>query len=344
MTTDRSTIRYERLEHLLKLCMDMQGSAAGISLQDIEREFGVGRRTAERMRDAVRNSFPQIEEIGEPGGRKYWRLPKGTMGRLIDPTLPELAALQHASALAKRDGDEDTARHLDLLAAKVRASLGASRMRKIAPDLEALLEADGVTFRPGPREQTDERIVQQIQEAILCGCMIEADHRARNTGRLSRGTRLGPIALLQGETRRYLLAWSEYQEDLRLFTLSGFERVSLEDESFERPEGFDLSTWLSESFGVFREPAQDIVWRFSPKVADEVASWVFHPGQTTERTADGALIVRFRAGGMLEMVWHLFRWGDQVEVIAPEALRELFLERLAQAALGLKRGEQRAKE
>lgn len=324
--------------------MDMQASATGFSLQDIEREFKVGRRTAERMRDAVRNAFPQIIEEGDPGGRKYWRLPRGTMMRLVEATLPELAALHRASALARRDGDEDTARHLDLLAAKVRATLGASAMRKIAPDLEVLLEADGVTFRPGPREQTDERIVQQIQEAILRGCLIEADHRARNTGRLSRETRLGPIALLQGEVRRYLLAWSEYQDDLRLFTLSGFERVSLEDEGFERPEGFDLSAWLSESFGVFREPAQDIVWRFSPEVADEVASWVFHPGQTTERTADGALIVRFRAGGLLEMVWHLFRWGDQVEVIAPEELRRLFLDQLAQAASGLNRREQRAVE
>jgi predicted DNA-binding transcriptional regulator YafY len=31
--------------------------------------------------------------------------------------------------------------------------------------------------------------------------------------------------------------------------------------------------------------------------------------------------VRFRAGGALEMCWHLFTWGDEVEVIEPRRLR-----------------------
>ena len=36
---------------------------------------------------------------------------------------------------------------------------------------------------------------------------------------------------------------------------------------------------------------------------------------------DGSLIVRFTASGHLEMVWHLYMWGDAVEVLAPESLR-----------------------
>ena len=56
-------MRYARQEDLQKLALTMQGSAEGISLADIEIEFKVSRRTAERMRDAVRNAYPQIEEI-----------------------------------------------------------------------------------------------------------------------------------------------------------------------------------------------------------------------------------------------------------------------------------------
>ena len=39
--------------------------------------------------------------------------------------------------------------------------------------------------------------------------------------------------------------------------------------------------------------------------------------------ADGSLIVRFHAAGWLEMAWHLYQWGDKVEVIAPQALSDL---------------------
>ena len=38
---------------------------------------------------------------------------------------------------------------------------------------------------------------------------------------------------------------------------------------------------------------------------------------------DGTLTVRFTASGWLEMAWHLYKWGDAVEVIEPAALREL---------------------
>jgi len=46
-------MRYSRQEDLLRLAVMMQGSAEGVSIADIEQTFGVSRRTAERMRDAV---------------------------------------------------------------------------------------------------------------------------------------------------------------------------------------------------------------------------------------------------------------------------------------------------
>jgi predicted DNA-binding transcriptional regulator YafY len=49
--------------------------------------------------------------------------------------------------------------------------------------------------------------------------------------------------------------------------------------------------------------------------------WRFHANQVVEPQADGAVVVRFRASGMLELAWHLFTWGDKVQVLAPETLR-----------------------
>ncbi len=306
-------MRYARQEDLQRLALIMQGSAEGISLSDIEREFSVSRRTAERMRDAVRNAYPQIEEISGESGRKYWRFPPGSLGRMAEPTLDELTAGHRAAAIARREGDELTAETLERLLVKVQAMFREDRRRLIAADLEAQLLADGVAFRPGPREKISPETLSTIREAILAGVMISADHRARASAKLSRNTRLGPIAMLFGQGRQYLLAWSEYQDDLRLFALAGFERVSLEPDVYERPKGFDLQEWLSESFGVWREEPLDVVWRFLPDVADEAAGYLFHPKQQTRRMEDGSLIVRFRAGGRQEMDWYLARWGDQVE-------------------------------
>ncbi|MDF3608373.1 WYL domain-containing protein [Paracoccus sp. DMF-8] len=306
--------RYARHEDLLRLALMMQGSAEGVSLTDIEMEFGVARRTAERMRDAVLNVYPQLEELIEERGQKRWRFPPGSLGRMEEATLDELAAAHRALALVRREGDLPTAEVLERLLAKIRAQLTGPRRNRLAPDLEAQLMADGVAFRPGPRERIAPEILSALREAILAGVMISADHRARSSGKLSRDTRLGPIALLFGDGRQYLLAWSEYQEDLRLFALAGFERIAIEPDAYERPEGFDLQDWLSESFGIWREDPFDVEWRFLPEVAEEAATYQFHPKQEVERLADGSLMVRFRAGGRQEMNWYLYRWGDKVEV------------------------------
>jgi predicted DNA-binding transcriptional regulator YafY len=93
-----------------------------------------------------------------------------------------------------------------------------------------------------------------------------------------------------------------------------------------RPSGFDLDAYSARSFGVFQEEPYDVVLRFVPEVADEVDNFRFHPTQTITREADGSTVVRFRAGGLREMAWHLFTWGDAITIIAPKDLEAMMLE------------------
>ena len=50
-----------------------------------------------------------------------------------------------------------------------------------------------------------------------------------------------------------------------------------------------------------------------------------------EENADGTLTVRFTAGGIDEMCWHLVTWGESVTVEEPDHLRQ----RLVAMCLGL---------
>ena len=319
-------MRYARLADLVRLALQMQGRADGISLDDIGEAFKVSRRTAERMRDAVRDAFPQTEEISEPGGRKRWRLPPGTTGRLADPTLDDIAALHRGAELARQNGDSATADHLETLSDRLRARLPRPKRTKLEPDIAALLEADGVALRPGPRERISAETLNSLRQAILAGVWIEVDHRARASGLLSRNARLGPLAMLLGEGRQYLVAFSDYAQDVRLFALAGFERIDLTSDGFERPDNFDLSAWMQRSFGIWREDVDDVVWRFTPEAAPDARLYLFHPSQEMIDEPDGSLTVKFRAGGLREMCWHLFRWGEQVEILHPTKLRNYMLE------------------
>ena len=59
--------------------------------------------------------------------------------------------------------------------------------------------------------------------------------------------------------------------------------------------------------------------------------WRFHPTQKLEPQTDGSVFASFQAGGMRELAWHLFTWGDKVRIVAPERLKAMMAEELAVA-------------
>jgi predicted DNA-binding transcriptional regulator YafY len=107
---------------------------------------------------------------------------------------------------------------------------------------------------------------------------------------------------------------------MRLWRLDRIVSADLLDRAFQRREDFNLAEYAAQSFGVFQEEPIDVVLRFTPEAADDAARWSFHPSQTLIREADGSLTVHFRAGGKLEMCWHLFTWGTAATVVSPDSL------------------------
>ena len=317
-------MRYERVEDILKLAVMMQGSADGVSLNNIEQDFGVSRRTAERMRDAVLRAFPQADEApGAEGKFKRWRIPAGTLNRQIAFTTAELGELRLAAARLKEDGLAERAALLQGLADKVAALMPEKGKRGIETDLELMLQSEGLAMRPGPRARIADGVLEALRYAILASEGIRLHYRSRNTGASSIQP-VEPYGILYG-SRPYLVALNrnEWSGDFRLFRLSGIERAEKTGEGFERREDFSLADYAAQSFGVFQEDPVDVVWKFTAQAAPDAREYIFHPTQTMEEQPDGSLIVKFHAGGLREMSWHLYTWGDAVEVLEPEGFWEM---------------------
>lgn len=316
-------MRYEKADNLLQLALELQAARGGLSLADIQEKFRVGRRTAMRMRDAAVRNFPQVEEVETGDRTKRWRLPPGTLDRLVAFTPEELAALENAARLFERDNREDEAAELVGLSAKLRALLRPEVARKVEPDLEALLEAEGLATRPGPRPRIEVGIVEELRQAILACKKVRIQYRNRRT-KIVKERLVHPHGFIHGH-RHYLVAFHENPKanNVALFALPHIESIQVTDESFERISGFDLQEFASRSFGLFQGEPIDVVWRFAPEAADDAEEFIFHPSQQVERLPDGSLIVRFRAAGDLEMAWHLLSWGDKIEVLEPQSLADM---------------------
>ena len=313
-------MRYEKADNLLELALDMQASHMGLSLQDIQERYGVGRRTAMRMRDAILRIFPQADEVPTDEKVKRWRIPPGVMDRLVAFSADELADLETAVDLLKRENLPNQAASLEGLAVKLRSLMRPDVRRRVEPDLEALLEAEGLAMRPGPRPRTRVQVIEDLRQAVKACRKVEILYRSRKKRRLNKRL-VHPYGFLLGH-RHYLVAYHEHPKanDIVLFSLPGIERVEDAGEPFVRDADFSLQTFAERSFGLFQEEPFEVVWKFTPEAAPVAAEFQFHPSQTLEKQTDGSLIVRFTAGSDLEMAWHLYAWGDNVEVLEPEGL------------------------
>jgi predicted DNA-binding transcriptional regulator YafY len=329
-------MRYEKSETILRIALDMQGSAGGLSLEDIRKNYSdevLSRRTAERLRDAVERLFPQLDQVNPGEVPKRWRLPGGSTAALATITADELADIATAVSLLRRENMHAQADSTERVVSKIRALLKRPAILRIDPDLEALTEAEGLAKRPGPRSKINAEVVGGLRQAILGANKVRLHYHYRGSGKRGFET-VHPYGFLYG-MRHYLIAWSESDRarDFRSFALPNIERVELLDKTFTRKRGFSLQAYAERSFGVFQEKPFDVEWRFSAKAAADAKTFLFHPTQTLEDQSDGSLIVRFRAGGALEMCWHLFTWGNEVEVLAPRHLQDLMRKLTTRARL-----------
>jgi predicted DNA-binding transcriptional regulator YafY len=186
-------MRYEKAETVLRVALDMQASALGLSLEELQRNYSdkpLSRRTAERLRDAIERLFPQIEQANPGEVPKRWRLPGGTVNGLASVTAAELADLSTAISLLRRENMDVQAENAERGVAKMRALVKRPVMNRIEPDLEALTEAEGLAMRPGPRPKIAPEIVSALREAIITRHKVKLHYLYRGTGR--RGFHDGP--------------------------------------------------------------------------------------------------------------------------------------------------------
>lgn len=316
---------FAKAQELLKLAM-MATRRSGVSLDEIMGEFGCSYRTAQRMTEALESIFPQTEVSEGEDRKKRWHIPARHVAALLSPSPEELAALSTGIAQLEQAGLVQEAALTRSLAQKVRALVPPEKGTRLTVDEEALLEALGHAARPGPRPAAIREVDTAIYEALKGPFLLRFPYKKR--GQTKPVDRIvAPHGLLLG-VRRYLVARDTAKPlsaPLQHYRVEEITEAEVLPESFEFDADFDIRRHAERGFGSYENSAEfgSVVWRFSPEAAAHARRFLFHPTQVVEDEPDGSLLVRFRASGLLEMCWHLYSWGDKVEVLQPARLREM---------------------
>lgn len=337
--TKKASVQIDRHSpaiRLIELGLALSETRGGLTLDEMARHLGVSRRTAERLRDALDRITGGLIATPTDEGHKRWKLPTGKFSAFTTPSLEELAELKMAAKRLRREGAIPEAERLDGLALKLENVLPRSTLRRYEPDLDGLLEGTGVVARPGPRALIDPKITDALRTAMLSIQQVRLTYRRRDTGKTSKPT-VYPYGFLSG-SRIYLVGFNPHPKvkEYRLYVLANIDAVEMLDNSFDRDPSFNLQSFSERSFGAYWDGAMyDVEWRFKPEVAEDARHFQFHPKQISRDLPDGSLLVSFSASGLTEMVWHLFTWGDTVEIIRPQALKVRYREWVGYASSAL---------
>ncbi|MBU2960103.1 WYL domain-containing protein [Citreicella sp. C3M06] len=316
---------YAKAADLLRVAELAMSRFNGIALQDLTEEFGCDHRTAQRMMRSFEALFPQVEITEDETRRRRWQMPRHDPRWLQAQSMgdSELVALNMAVKRAERDGAPDEARRLRVLRDRLLAAMPPSHARRTEADAEALLEAQGFASRPGPRVNPGLETLGVLTEALRAPFTLEISYLAADGTPSER--LLEPHGLLLG-IRRYLVARPVAGDGkMRRFRLDRIASAKITGQGFSRDPDFDLARFSAQAFGSYHSESEygPVEWRFTAAAAPVARQFIFHPDQTMSEDDSGALTVRFAASGHVEMAWHLYQWGDQVEVISPPELRDM---------------------
>ncbi len=157
--------RFQPAIRLLKVALSLAASAEGRSVTELMDEFGLGKRTAQRMVATLDDLFP-VERIDEGRYRRY-RISAGLSAFLLAPTAEELANLELAAQTFDEQGESARAMSLRDLGRRNLAALRERQRVRLAPDVEALTSAQLPLASPGPHVAIDPEILSTCQMALL---------------------------------------------------------------------------------------------------------------------------------------------------------------------------------
>jgi predicted DNA-binding transcriptional regulator YafY len=295
--------RYQRVDDIIQLAQALRAPGPGMRLEDVQRRFRVGRRTAERMREAIERLYPGMTSSKGPDGYKYWRLRAGEASDLVAWHPDEIEALDEAVAVAARSGNDERSRALGSLRDKLR----------------------GLAAPPEPCDAASLGARDELRERLLRAIVLE--HEIRLGVRRGEGetvsSRVHPHGILGGACAQLVAFHPECGRAL-LHPLETIGEVELLETRFERRPCVDLRRFAANAFAPYEEGPVEIAWRFTGEAAREALSYPFHPEQRLGRRPDGAVEVRFRAEGLVTVAWHLFVWGDRAQGVEPLVLKHRF--------------------
>ncbi len=303
----------DRLARMLRVVTVLRGHPEGIRPAEIARRVGVATRTVYRDLTALETEVG-VAVWSENG---LWGVVNEEFLPPLKLTLDEAMAVVLSARLMVRYADKYDP---DLAAAfeKLEEVLPAPLAEHVERTLDILAQH--------PRDAAFSEHVHRLTRAWADRRVVTLEYEpARYAPEAAARKAVVRPYLIEPSLQThalYLIGWDETRDALRTFKIERIRDVAITPRTFDPPEVGSVERALRGAWDIIADQeSTPIELRFTPSVAARVLETTWHPTQRVEVGPDGSLTWRATVAGTIEIRLWILSWGDDVEVIAPDSLR-----------------------
>lgn len=326
MANDKLT-RTVRLVKMLDI-IRLKSPSGGASLKDLIESCGVSERQI--FRDLVtlddQLKIPIIRPIkGDESKGKY-----SVSQSFLVNIGPETASAIFLSALKQKGSP--LAVSINKVKDSLIAALFKNHYKDNIQDLEVLQKRIFIIEDQLLEIENSGRQMNEIIRAIIESKQINLSYFTPSRGEASN-REVKPFGLISKHNNWYLVGFCLNSKEIRTFRLDLIQKIRALDKSFDYPEDFSINDYLGDSWGVFNsDQCHDVVIKVLPGIAYRFKNYAYHPSQKlVKENDDGSIIVSYCTSGVYEFLAWIMQWGDLVEILEPEELRQDMKKRLGKA-------------
>lgn len=311
----------KRIEEVLAVLQ----SSEIVSAEELASSLGTSRRTVYRYMDELKEQGYSVETCaGSKGG---FRLSENNPNLVKAMSTREVLSLLLAGAAVAEHNLLPNNDSLESALEKIRHAMSAEQwcdVRELLPNISIMV--DRLYQEDGDTERYLDLISQAIHQRRSLSVLyysISSDQEELRT--------IDPYHLLFQNGAWYMVGFCQLRAEIRTFRVDRMRRAEPTEHAFDRPRSFNLNAYLGGSWRIMRGETVTVKARFFPPAARYIAEGVWHPTQVIEGCSDGSLTLTVTVDGVAEVGRWLLSFGEAVEVLEPESLRESVKENMEKA-------------
>lgn len=307
--------RRKKTERMLRVWLLLRGNPLRFTTKDLAEKFGVNVRTIYRDLDALGTEL----EVPVYQDKAKWAVDDSYFLPPIRFTVPEALNIFLAARLMlsySHRYDPNVESTFGVLASVLPAPLG-EQVQKTLDWMHTLPQSKGYL-----------RTLAKLAEAWMSQHRVKITYRAleaeQATERVIEPYFIEPAAAGHSS---YVFAYCHRAGEIRNFKIERIEDAQITEETYTIPADFDANKYFGSAWGVVvKGETKTIRLRFDSGVARIIEETLWHPSQVLEKQKDGSVVMTLEVSDTIELCAWILSWGEKVEVLEPQELREAVID------------------